>query len=147
MACLDIDERLCDATRQAAARHHWRLRVSPVNLLDSQLPAEMSNPFDAVVSASVLEHLPKDRQADAVSRLAALVRPGGLFVLTLDFGADAPQPGALRSVEEVQRLVAASGLEWIDGQEFRDTGLRFALDRRYPERKFTFGAVFLQKRA
>lgn len=146
VACLDIDEQLCEATRHAVARHGWRLRVSPVNLLESPLPTEMSGPFDAVISASVLEHLPKERQADAVARLAALVRPGGAFVLTFDFGADAPQPGAVRTVEEVEHLVAASGLEWMGGQAFRDTQARFVLDRRHLDRKFTFGALFLQQR-
>ncbi|HXZ19153.1 MAG TPA: class I SAM-dependent methyltransferase [Candidatus Acidoferrales bacterium] len=146
VACLDIDERLCEATRHAAARHRWSLRVSSENLLESPLPAELSAPFDAVVSASVLEHLPKNQQADAVARLAALIRPGGKFVITFDFGADAPQPGAVRTVGEVERLVAASGLEWIGGHPFRDTRTRFALDRRYPDCQFTFGAMFLERR-
>jgi SAM-dependent methyltransferase len=145
VACLDTDERLCEATRRAAARHRWALRVSSVNLLKSPLPAEMGGPFDAVISASVLEHLPKEQQAAAVARLAAALRPGGVFALTFDFGADAPQPGAVRSVDEVERLVAASGLQWMGGQAFQDTGARFALDRRYRHRKFTFGMAFLER--
>jgi SAM-dependent methyltransferase len=145
VACLDIDERLCEATRRAAAGHRWPLHVSSVNLLESALPAEMGGPFDAVISASVLEHLPKHQQAVAVARLATALRPGGVFVLTFDFGADAPQPDAVRSAEEVERLVAASGLQWMGRQPFRDTGARFALDRRYPDRKFTFGAAFLER--
>jgi len=147
VACLDIDERLCEASRRAAARHGWALTASSVNLLDSALPGEMSGPFDAVISASVLEHLPKAQQEIAVARLAGLLRPGGAFVLTFDFGADAPQPGAVRSVQEVERLVAASGLAYMGGEPFRDSGARFALDRRYPDRKFTFGAVFLARRS
>lgn len=146
VACLDIDESLCEATRAAAARHRWPLRVSSVNLLEAELPREMGGPFDAVISASVLEHLPKPLQAKAIERLAALVRPGGAFVMTFDFGADAPQPGAVRSVEEVEWLRAASGLDWKGGQAFEDTGARFALDQRYPDREFTFGAAFLERR-
>jgi hypothetical protein len=147
VVCLDIDERLCEATRSAANRHRWPLRVSSHNLVEAPSPLDLGGPFDAVISASVLEHLPKEQQAIAVARLAALLRPGGAFMLTFDFGADAPQPGAVRSVEEVTRLVKASGLDWMDGQVFRDTGERFALDRRYPARKFTFGAAFLTRSA
>ena len=145
VACLDIDERLCEATRRAAARHRWPLRVSSQNLLEAPPPPELAGPFDAVISASVLEHLPKEQQAIALARLARLLRPGGVLVLTFDFGSHAPQPGAVRSAEEVAQLVAASGLAWMGGQAFRDTGERFALDRRYPGRKFTFGAAFLTR--
>ncbi len=147
VVCLDIDVGLCEATTRAAARHRWPLRSAPVDLLDSEPPRELRGPFDAVISASVLEHVPKERQTHAVSRLAALLRPSGVLVMTFDFGANAPQPCAVRSVEEVERLVAASRLSWMGGQPFRDTGARFVLDRRHPNRKFTFGAVFLERRA
>jgi SAM-dependent methyltransferase len=143
--CLDIDERLCEATRRAARRHGWPLRVGSHNLVDLPAPRQWT-PFDAVISASVLEHLPKERQGLVISRLAGLLRPGGVFVLTFDFGEQAPQPGAVRTVEEVERLAEASGLAWMGDQSFVDTGARFALDRRYPDRKFTFGALFLERK-
>ena len=142
--CLDIDEGLCEATRRAAARGRWPLRISSLNLVESPPPADWA-PFDAVISASVLEHIPKTQQEVAVARLAGLLRPGGVFVLSFDFGADAPQPLAVRSVEEAERLVAASGLEYLGGGPFRDTGTRFALDRRHPASRFTFGVLFLVK--
>ena len=145
--CLDIDEALCAATCEAAARHRWPLTVGSHNLVESPAPPEWTGAFDAVISASVLEHLPKGRQASTVARLAALLRPGGTMVLSFDFGPQAPQPGAVRSVEEVESLVAVSGLEHAGGGPFRDTGARFALDRRYPDRKFTFGVLFLERRA
>jgi SAM-dependent methyltransferase len=143
--CLDIDEKLCEASRRAAKRHGWPLRVGSHNLVDLPAPRQWT-PFDAVISASVLEHLPKERQASVVARLAGLLRPGGIFVLTFDFGPEAPQPGAVRTVEEVESLVASSGLSWAGHQPFHDTGARFRLDRRYPDRKFTFGVVFLERR-
>jgi SAM-dependent methyltransferase len=146
VVCLDIDERLCEATQRAADRHRWALRAFPTNLLQSPLPSEAAGPFDAVISSSVLEHLPKARQPSAFERLGTLLRPGGLFVMTFDFGQDAPQPDAVRTVEEVEQLVAASGLQWMGGQAFQDTGARFVLDRRHPDRKFTFGAIFLERR-
>jgi SAM-dependent methyltransferase len=140
--CLDIDPVLCEATRQAAARHSWPLRASTLNLVETPPPADWQ-PFDGIISASVLEHVPKAQQPMVVARLASLLRPGGTLVLTFDYGADAPQPGAVRSVEEVGALVVASRLDCAGGQSFRDSGERFALDRRYPSKKFTFGALFL----
>ena len=143
--CLDIDEQLCNATRAAAARHRWPLTVSSLNLVETPAPPDWA-PFDAVISASVLEHIPKGQQEVAVARLAGLVRPGGVFVLSFDFGKDAPQPLAVRTVGEAERLVAASGLDYLGGGPFRDTGTRFALDRRHRESRFTFGVLFLVRK-
>jgi SAM-dependent methyltransferase len=143
--CLDIDEKLCEATRRAASRHQWPLRISSLNLVESAAPADWG-PFDAVISASVLEHIPKAQQEVAVARLAGLLRPAGVFVISFDFGPDAPQPLAVRSVEEAERLVAASGLDYLGGGPFRDTGARFALDRRHPHNRFTFGVLFLERK-
>jgi len=144
--CLDIDPRLCEATRRAAARHRWPLRISSLNLVETPPPADWA-PFDAVISASVLEHIPKAQQEVAVARLAGLLRPGGVFVLSFDFGKDAPQPLAVRSVEEATRLVEASGLAYLDRGPFQDTGRRFALDRRHPQSRFTFGVLFLERKS
>ena len=144
--CLDIDEALCAATRDAAARHRWPLAARSHNLVESPAPPEWAGAFDAVISASVLEHLPRDRQAGTLARLAALVRLGGRVVLSFDFGAHAPQRGAVRSVEQVESLVAATGLAYAEGEPFRDTGARYALDRRYPDRQFTFGLLFLERK-
>jgi SAM-dependent methyltransferase len=143
--CLDIDLRLCEATRRAAERHSWPLRAGSLNIAESPPPKDWE-PFDAVISASVLEHVPKAQQGILLMRLASVLRPGGMLILTFDYGEDAPQPGAIRSVEEVASLVAASGLESRGGEPFRDTGKRFPLDRRFPSKLFTFGALFLEKK-
>jgi 2-polyprenyl-3-methyl-5-hydroxy-6-metoxy-1,4-benzoquinol methylase len=144
--CLDIDERLCEAARHAASRHGWSLGVRSHNLAESASPSEWVGSFDAVVSASVLEHLSKDRQTRVVKRLAGLLRPGGRLIVSFDFGPRAPQPGAVRSAEEVESLVQASGLAYAGDEAFCDSGARLALDRRYPDRKFTFGIVFLERK-
>jgi 2-polyprenyl-3-methyl-5-hydroxy-6-metoxy-1,4-benzoquinol methylase len=111
---------------EAAAPGHWQL-------------------FDAVVSASVLEHIPKASQGLVLRRLSDLLRPGGWMAISFDYGDGAPQPGAIRDALEVHRLVAASGLAYPDHHLFEDTGERFALDRRHPRNRFTFGSLFLRK--
>jgi hypothetical protein len=80
-----------------------------------------------------------------MARLAGLVRPGGILVLTFDFGEAAPKAEALRNAAEVERLVEASGLALLNSQPFRDTGERFVLDKRHPNLRFTFGSLFLKR--
>jgi SAM-dependent methyltransferase len=148
MECLDLDLALVDWTNDLAARHGWSLHASEDNLVEAVAPAHWQ-PFDAVISASVLEHIPKQSQGLVVRRLGALLRPGGVLAITFDYGDEAPQPGAIRDPGEVHRLVAASGLAYPPAEHadthFHDTGERFALDRRHPRDKFTFGSLFLQK--
>lgn len=147
---LDIDASLAEATSLLAARRgrqrRWRLRSSTHDLTRAPLTDHWGT-FDAVVSFSVLEHLSKPHQPLVLERLAAVLRPGGVLVLTFDFGPDAPMPNAIRASSEVEQLVAATRLAYLSGRAFTDTGERFALDKRYPGRCFTFGSLFLHKPA
>jgi SAM-dependent methyltransferase len=143
--CLDIDATLSDWTNQVAKRRGWKLRATTHNLVTTPAPAEWGQ-FDAAISFSVLEHIAKEAQPLIVARVADLLKPGGIFALTFDFGADAPVKDAVRDLAEVERLVAASGLEYLDGKPLADTGERFALDRRHPGSQFTFASVFLARR-
>jgi 2-polyprenyl-3-methyl-5-hydroxy-6-metoxy-1,4-benzoquinol methylase len=150
--CLDIDEVLAEWTNEVGERHGWQIHASAVNLVETSAPAHWAA-FDAVVSASVLEHIPKASQTAVVRRLGALLRPGGVMAISFDYGEDAPQAGAIRDALEVKRLVTTSGLSYPpagntarhESQEFLDTGERFALDRRHPRNRFTFGSLFLRK--
>ena len=144
---LDIETSLAEATCGVAGRRpSWRLRASTHDLTQSPPPDEWGR-FDAVISFSVLEHLARPHQGLALERLGTLVKPGGVLALTFDFGPEAPMANALRTLAEVEQLVAASRLAYLDGQPFADTGERFALDKRYPDRRFTFGSLFLRKPA
>ena len=142
--CLDIDTALSDWTNQVAKRRGWKLHASTHNLVATPALEEWGL-FDAVISFSVLEHIPKAAQPLILERLAKLLKPGGIFALTFDFGADAPVPDAVRDLAEVERLVAATGLDYLDGKPLNDTGERFVIDRRHPQRRFTFASLFLQK--
>jgi len=143
---LDIDAALVEATRRVAERRRsWKLSASGHNLT-ALPPAGEWGRFDAVISFSVLEHLAKPDQPLVVERLGALLKPGGVLAVTFDFGPDAPMTNAARSLAEVEQLVAATHLAYLDGRAFTDTRERFALDKRYPDRRFTFGSLFLRKR-
>ncbi|MCL4524112.1 MAG: class I SAM-dependent methyltransferase [Acidobacteria bacterium] len=144
--CLDIDAALTNWTNEHSKRRGWKLHASTHNLVTTHAPAEWGL-FDAVISFSVLEHIPKAAQPLILERLAKLLKPGGIFALTFDFGPEAPVQDAVRDLTEVERLVAATGLDYLDGQPLTDTGERFALDRRHPSRRFTFASLFLKKRS
>lgn len=142
--CLDVDERLTDYTNTIARREGWKLEASPTDILEKPLP-EGWGPFDRIFSFCVIEHLPKLLQPKAVALLAHNLKSGGRLVLTFDFGPEAPEGGAIRDVSEVERLTEASGLRFLGGGGFRDTGERFALNKRHRDKRFTFGSLFLEK--
>jgi SAM-dependent methyltransferase len=143
--CLDVDAALANWSNQLGWKRGWRLRALTHDLTAAAAPGDWGQ-FDAVISCSVLEHIPKARQAPLLERLAALLKPHGVFCLTCDFGVEAPVEAAIRTEAEMERLVAACGLRFLAGGGFRDTGARFALDKRHPRKRFTFASLFLQKR-
>jgi SAM-dependent methyltransferase len=141
---LDVDAHLADWTDRVAARRGWKLRASTMDITRSRPPAEWGA-FDAAISFSVLEHIPQELQGLALERLAALLRPGGVLAVTFDYGSDAPVAGAVRTPEEVNRLVGGTGLTFLAGDAFVDTGQRYPVDRRHPRNPFTFASLFLRK--
>lgn len=143
---LDTDAQLAEATTRIGRWRGWALCGATHDLVAAPLAAELGGdrPFDAVMSFSVFEHLPEPAQHAAIRRFAELLRPGGYLALTIDFGAEAPAEFAARDAAHIERLVAASGLAYVSGR-FRDTGERFAIDRRHPQKRFTFASLFLEK--
>ena len=144
--CLDIDATLANWSNRVSWKRGWRLRALTHDLTREAAPTDWGK-FDAVISCSVLEHIPKDRQTHIFRELAHLLKPGGLLLFSFDFGKDAPVQDAVRDEHEVQKLVKASGLELLAGGAPQDSGQRFALDRRHPGKKFTFASLFLKKPA
>jgi SAM-dependent methyltransferase len=143
---LDVDEVLTYSAKRTAESRGWKLVASTYDLTQFP-PLEEWGRFDAAISFSVLEHLPRPKQLAAVERLASVLRPGGVLALTFDYGSEAPVEHALRTPEQVAEMVAAARLEYLDGRPFQDAGERFALDRRHPGRRFTFASLFLRKPA
>ena len=142
--CLDVDSTLANWTNQLAWKRSWRLRALTHDLTRVPAPADWGK-FDAVISCSVLEHIHKPSQPVIVERLSGLLKPGGIFLFSFDYGKDAPVENAVRSEAEVHALVQDSGLGFLSGGGFHDTGERFALDKRHPRKKFTFASLFLKK--
>jgi protein-L-isoaspartate O-methyltransferase len=139
---VDVNRRFVDYTNDYAARRGGRLMASSVDLCVEPAPSAWA-PFDRILSFCVLEHLPAERQAGVMKTLAGLLRPGGIMALTFDFGRDAPSEWPLRTMADVEQVIAATGLTLLGNRTFHDTGQRFTLDKRHPEAKFTIGSLFL----
>ncbi len=148
VVCLDIDEQLTDQTLRVARHCGLRIAARATNLIEEELPTDdlgVENGFDRVFCFCVIEHVPPPGQAVLAQRMAALVKPGGMLSVTFDFGEDAPSQAPLRTLERVDELRSAIGLPLMGNDAFVDTGSRHRLDRRYPDRLFTFGSMFFQK--
>ena len=139
----DIDRALTAEAQAAAQKHGWPVVATTQDLTSdaSGIPASV----DWILSFCVLEHLPRELQLKVAGILAGMLRPGGWLTVTFDYSPDAPVEGALRSPQDVQDLIDATGLIPADGVAFHDTGERFVLDRKYPDSSFTFGSLFLRK--
>jgi cyclopropane fatty-acyl-phospholipid synthase-like methyltransferase len=121
------------------------LTGSTLDLTAQEPAADQLNSYDRIISFCVIEHLPKNLQQLTLARLAKMLKPGGMFELTFDFGENAPVEGAIRSAAEVREMIKASGLTPLGDGEFHDTNERFVIDQKYPDRQFTFGSLFLRK--
>lgn len=86
--------------------------------MDDRLPelAKLQGavPFDVVMLTAVWMHLDAAQREQAMPNVAALVRPGGVMMLSLRYG---PVPPGRRmfsvSAEETEALAAAQGLRLV----------------------------------
>ena len=148
VVCLDIDQQLTDRTNTTAARRQLRIDARTTNLVDDDPSAAdlgVDDGFDRVFCFCVIEHVPAPGQTVLAQRMAALVKPGGMLAMSFDFGEDAPSEAPLRTTERVDEIRSAIGLPLMGNDAFVDTGSRHRLDRRYPDRLFTFGSMFFQR--
>ena len=96
---------------------HTSVRLQPCFLEDAGIA---SNSVDRVFCISTLEHVPDDSIAGILHEVRRILRPGGLFVLTVDLFLDLA-PFTDRKTNEsghnvdIAWLVKTSGLELVQG--------------------------------
>lgn len=101
------------AMRAAGQRHHPGYRV---RWLDDRLPAldathALGLSFDVILLSAVWQHVPPSDRRRAFRKLATLLRPGGLLVVTLRLGPAPPdRPMHEVSLGEVEALAREHGL-------------------------------------
>lgn len=111
--------------REAQARHP----EANIRWIDDRLPElarvlELAIAFDRILLSAVWMHVPPDLRARAFERLVALLKPGGILLMTLRNGPD--DQGRIMwstSVEEIAQLAIRHG---IDRFESRPSDDRFS---------------------
>jgi tRNA (cmo5U34)-methyltransferase len=84
-------------------------------------------PFDVVVSALTVHHLPAEDKADLFGRVAEVLRPGGRFVLGDVVVPDDPQDAVIPLEEGFDRPDSAGAqLTWLRGAGL-DAGVVWAV--------------------
>jgi SAM-dependent methyltransferase len=89
VVALDRDPGALEANARAIAARFPTVTLKPV-VADLTNPPDLL-PLDGLIAANSLHFVPRDRQVAVVRRLAALVRPGGRFIV-VEYDADRGNP-------------------------------------------------------
>jgi SAM-dependent methyltransferase len=149
VVCLDIDARLVTGTNEIARRRGLDVDARTTNLVEvAPRPEDLGAPsagFDRVYSFCVIEHILPPGQARVAARMAELLRPGGLMCVTFDYGEHAPTEAPMHTRAHLDALRAAIGLPLAGNADFAENGALFPLNRRHPDRRYTFGSLFFRR--
>jgi SAM-dependent methyltransferase len=149
---LDIDQKLNQHSADLAQKRNWPLSVAHFDLSDPnlELPDDWVGAFDRIYSYCVVEHITIEGQKRVLTQLAKALRPGGGMVISFEFGADAPAEAPwhdLGLVEEMAQILQSQGVLRLEPSQFTDRGERYVLDKSFPDARFTFGMLVLEKPA
>lgn len=168
---IDLQEDLCRVAERTGRAMGWRVDARRMDMTRLDYP---DGYFDHVFSICVFEHLPVSGRMSCNREVARVLRPGGTTGYTFDY-ANPQSFGRLDTPEDVFRqLVEPSGLSLRGAARFVDAGMRYlacpqlfgfgriarALARLHAlatggvtaraaasgEGRYTFGAVFMEKR-
>lgn len=169
---IDLNDALVTHSDEIARRMNWRLAARRMDMQDLDFPDDH---FDHVFSVCVFEHLPVSGRVCCSSAVRRVLKPGGTAGFTFDYAN--PQAFArIDSPQDVEaQLVTPTGLVARGRMPFLDTGRRYldapthfgfgrltALVSRLNawkrgqldatrladrHRRYTFGAIFLEKPA
>lgn len=150
VVCLDISEPMTRQMNALAKRAGLNVDGRTTNLVTETPSAEsLGAPggFDRVYSFCVIEHILPPGQQRVAQQMSRLLKPGGLLCLTFDYGEHAPTEAPMYSMEHVRTIREAIGLELVGESEFVDLGTRHPLNRKYPDKPYTFGMMIFRKPA
>jgi 2-polyprenyl-3-methyl-5-hydroxy-6-metoxy-1,4-benzoquinol methylase len=162
---IDLAEELVANANEVAAAAGWPLQ----NLVMDIGELHVDGPFDHVTSVCVFEHVPVSTRVEMSSRVRELLRPGGTFAITFDYGNPSRLARISTASDVREQFVEPSGLSVRGNEEFHDNGLRYLLhpflhpatsekrraralergmflpgDEELPG-EYTFGALFLER--
>lgn len=150
VVCLDINGPMTAQMQRISAKKSLPVDARTTNLVEEDPSgADLGTPggFDRVYCFCVIEHIVPPGQARVAQRMARLLKPGGQLCLTFDYGEQAPTEAPMYSPDHVKAIRDAVGLPLLDNQSLDDNGKRYPLNRRYPDKQYTFGSLFFGKPA
>lgn len=92
---LDISEAMMAIGRERMARYGVRFRYHVGDFADGELPADLSGPFDVVVSSRAIHHLPSENKRQLYRAIFMILAGGGCF-FNLDM--TAPRDDSLKEI-------------------------------------------------
>jgi hypothetical protein len=120
---VDLKERLVENADAVAAATGWRLQ----NVVMDMRSLELDGGFDHVTSVCVFEHIPFADRIEVTGAVRDLLRGGGTFTLTFDYG-NPSRLARIGSPDDVhEQFVEPSGLRPRGNAVFHDNGLRYLL--------------------
>lgn len=111
---------IIDNSNQIARKYGWQLTARYGSA--TSLPYEQSS-FDHVISVSTLEHVgPFPEQVRALQEAFRILKPGGMFALTFDFGAMRGTKGhyPIRESQSIRRLIDTTRFRVVGNSDFED---------------------------
>ena len=91
---LDVSGPMMEIAKERMARYGDRFRYYLGDFVDGELPADLGGPFDAVVAARAIHHLPTEKKQRLFRNLFAKLKSGGGY---FNLDTVAPNDESLRS--------------------------------------------------
>ncbi len=152
---VDLKQDLMDNGNLIAREMGWPARAHRMDLRALDFPDAT---FDHAYSICVFEHIDHPVKLQALAEIARVLKPGGMLSLTFDwrnpapgvkgFGKDTRPQNQLATQADLERsLLAEPRFELVGNRRFVDNGENYLVHRRFGDTPYTFGALFLRKRA
>jgi SAM-dependent methyltransferase len=152
---VDLNPALMDNGNAIARAMGWKSRAHHMDLRELSFPDEC---FDHAYSICVFEHIDYPVKQLALAEIARCLKPGGILSLTFDFrnpapgvkgfGKDRRPQNRLSTQADLQRsFLSCPAFDLLGNPVFHDNGESYLVHRRFDDAPYTFGALFLRRRA
>ncbi|MCL5959903.1 MAG: class I SAM-dependent methyltransferase [Chloroflexi bacterium] len=152
---IDLDPVLTSNANKIARAMGWNMHSYTMNMRSLAFPDCY---FDHAYSICVFEHLEHDIKQAALAEIARCLKPNGILSITFDYrnpapllagaGADTSDRNQLKNTDDIRRcFLSNANLELLGNGEFCDEGRDYLAHPQFGNRPYTFGAIFLRRKA
>ena len=150
---LDLQESLIENTKEVATKMGWNtITAIKRDMTKTGFP---DSTFDAIISISVLEHLPNKIKIKGIKEFARILKPNGIIGLTFDFGKSVNAKSdyeyndydqlhtPIRNIDEIyEYFIKPSGLKLYGNEDLMN---KINPDKRFVRRDII--ADFMEKKS